>query len=907
MNKSKSKEKNDQNIKKDIEENNSYLDNYLNYLKISGSDKLEEVDNDAHIQQCIIFSKTLQQEIDSNIGKEINKFFNLILTENKEGEPLKVNIAIANKNYKEKNIKNIDKQINYILNYKFTSELVLNNDMGENISIILATIYQKIHDNYKFNTFKDLVEKINNYDLFERDILKEYLITEENQRRESVYNSPVKPDYEIKKFFNSPKKVIKTNTSITASTKFKSRMSYIKKDKVMYEFKEKKSDKKLPFPIEMLILKRKFNAIKKLKLIISNNISKKDKNIFDSDSFNDKDNSYINISFDSNFSERNLKQKDIKNNIFVLLNLNWLFPQLIEIEIDLSNDNIIKDQINIYKSGLKYFSKILKRNLKNTDYSQNKAKKINYDPLHGSIFANYFQLDEDEGENSYESDESYSLKVNTVQEEENIFNLNNENIIKIKNYLEENQYNNFDKLIKRYESTFQMIIIYAFFMSQIPRLLICNFTIPFNFENEILRMLQKNQIYLPDFNLLSFLSEAKMIRITIDFNSLDNKAFQEVLSLLFKNNDLRICQLNFFPSENYFIPELMLKLLQESNPNFKISSVKKYDKSILGKLEPYDDIDIFLLRKLSENFESNINKLFQTICIRSTVDELSLIFNVPSLLKKIDFYLMVILKFILNLFIAIDNMKLNLKTFNLQTSNFYFDNNKYPFLEDFLDKIYIYINNEIQISKLTCQMKFINITNIYRIIPYNVTQLSLGELDLKTFIYFTEYITSSDFSVHSQLIRLKINLSNILLNIDECYIYLIKLLTEYPKGLKDIGINTHLIIKKKQIDSLLKQMDYNTIENIFLNFNKKSLERKEFDMIKKEFFFVNNEDILNNDNYLKIFFINRTHKSNMFIMNNIMNHLSLKYNKKFMDYEIFRMLEKFICTKEKKKYMIQFT
>ena len=199
MNKSKSKEKNDQNIKKDIEENNSYLDNYLNYLKISGSDKLEEVDNDAHIQQCIIFSKTLQQEIDSNIGKEINKFFNLILTENKEGEPLKVNIAIANKNYKEKNIKNIDKQINYILNYKFTSELVLNNDMGENISIILATIYQKIHDNYKFNTFKDLVEKINNYDLFERDILKEYLITEENQRRESVYNSPVKPDYEIKK------------------------------------------------------------------------------------------------------------------------------------------------------------------------------------------------------------------------------------------------------------------------------------------------------------------------------------------------------------------------------------------------------------------------------------------------------------------------------------------------------------------------------------------------------------------------------------------------------------------------------------------------------------------------------------------------------------------------------------
>ena len=142
-----------------------------------------------------------------------------------------------------------------------------------------------------------------------------------------------------------------------------------------------------------------------------------------------------------------------------------------------------------------------------------------------------------------------------------------------------------------------MIILYAFFISKIPRLLFCNFTIPFNFENEILRMLQLHQIYLSDFNLLSFLSEAKMIRITIDFNSLDNKAFQEVLSLLFKNNDLRVCQLNFFPSENYFIPELLLKLLQDCNSNYKISAINKYDKIKFGTIEPHEDVDIFLFKK----------------------------------------------------------------------------------------------------------------------------------------------------------------------------------------------------------------------------------------------------------------------------------------------------------------------
>ena len=906
----KSKEINEKKIKKGKDDYISDIGNYLNYLKITGQDKIEELDNEAYVQQCMMFSSTLAQENEDNIGKEINKFFNLILTENKEGEPLKVNIAMSNRFNKEKVI---DNQINYILNKNFDSELVLDEEMSENIATILTIIYQKIQSKFKFNSYQAFVNKINNYNLFERDILKDYLITEEESRqRNMALNSPAKPDYEINRFLStSPTKSRKTvpipdnSSKKNISTKIKNRNSTLNKTKIIYEFREKNSDKNLGFPIEILILKRKFQTIKKIKLMISNSVSRSKKNIFDSESFSDKDNSFINVSFSSNLSEINLKQKDIQNIIFVLLNLNWLFFNIIEIEIDLSNDNIIKEQILLYKSSLKHFSKLLKRNIKNTDYSQNKIKKINYDPLHGSIFENYVQLDEDEDEDSYSSSGSYSLKVNAFQKDDNIFNLNDEQKVSNTNF-EENQIESFDNLIKKYQYTLQMIIISAFFMSKIPNLFFCNFTIPFNFENEILRMLQIHQIYIADFNLLSFLSDAKMIRITIDFNSLDNKAFQEVLSLLFKNNNLRICQLNFFPSENYFIPELLLKLLQECNSNYKLASLNN-DKSILGKIEPHEDIDIFLFKKLSEYFESNINKLFLTLCIKSTVEELSLIFNVPSLLKKIDFYLRIILKFILNIFISIDNMKLNLKTFNLQTSNFFFDGNKYPFLLDFLDKIYIFSNSELNLTKLTCQMKFKNITNIYRIIPYNVMQLSIGELDYETFIYFIEYITSSQFSTHSNLLKLKINLSNSLLDIDNAYEYLIKLFTEYPKGLKEIGINTQFIINKEQIDFLLKQMDYNTLENIFFNFNKLSLDEKGFESIKNDIFIACNENVLNNNNYMKLYFTKRTIKSTAFIMSNIMNNLSIKYNKFFMDYNIFKNMEKYICEKEEKKYMIKFT
>ena len=905
MNKSKSKEINDKNIKIHTKRLNSESNSYLNYLKINGQNRLEEIDDDSYIEQSNNFSSNMVKENENNIGKEINKFFDLILPENKEVEPLKVNIAISNR-YKEKNV---NRQINDILNQKFKEELVLNDEISENISAILISAYQKIQNKFKFNSFDDFVSKINNFNLLERDILKDYLIKEElNKKKSNFINSPVKLDYEIKRFLTtSTGKIRKLSANSATSSKYKN-SGQNKKDKIMYEFKEQKKDKNLPFPIEMLILKRKFDTIKKLKLIVSYSRSKKDKNIFDSSSFSDKPGSGMNISFSSNCSEKNLRKDDVQNNIFVLLNLRWLFPNLIEIEIDLSNDNIIKEQIDIYKSSLKYFSKLLKRSLKNTDYSQNKITKINYDPLHGSIFSNYFQLEEEE-EISYESNESLDLKFNDFQEEKsnsnNIETMNSTK--KINKTLEDNLLKDFDNLTINYQYTFQMIILYAFFMSKIPQLFFCNFTIPFNFENEILHMLQKHEIIVTDFNLLSFLSDAKMIRITIDFNSLDNKAFQEVLSLLIKNNNLSICQLNFFPSENYFIPELLLKLLQESNPNYKLAELKKYDKMKLGKIEPHEDVDIFLFKKLSEYFEININRLFQTLYLKSTVTDLSLVFNIPSILKKLDFYLMVIIKFILNILISIDNMKLNLTAFNLQTSNLFFDNNKYPFLEDFFDNIYIYKNFELKLSKLTCQMKFINVKNLYRIIPYNITQLSLGELDLTTFIYFTEYITSSEFSVHSNLIRMKINLSNSLLKSEECYKYLLLLITEYPKGLKEIGINSHLIISKDKFDYLLKQMDYNTIENFFMNFNKLSLDEDGFQEIKKEIYFINTDNILNNENYMKLFYVKRTSKSTNFIMSILMNNLSHKYNKNFMDYNIFKTIEKFRCVNEEKQYIIRFT
>ena len=89
-------------------------------------------------------------------------------------------------------------------------------------------------------------------------------------------------------------------------------------------------------------------------------------------------------------------------------------------------------------------------------------------------------------------------------------------------------------------------------------------------------------------------------------------------------------------------------------------------------------------------------------------------------------------------------------------------------------------------------------------------------------------------------------------------------------------------------------------------FSKKSLNNEEYEKIKSDVFYMSHEQALNNENYLKIFFVKRTIKSINKIKNNIMMNLSSKYNRKFMDYNIFKNLEKYICNNCIKNYIIQF-
>ena len=126
---------------------------------------------------------------------------------------------------------------------------------------------------------------------------------------------------------------------------------------------------------------------------------------------------------------------------------------------------------------------------------------------------------------------------------------------------------------------------------------------------------------------------------------------------------------------------------------------------------------------------------------------------------------------------------------------------------------------------------------------------------------------------------------------DQCFHIFARLFKDYPKNLKDLKLYTSLSAEFPQIKKLFSVADYNTIENIFLKLNIVSK------INKKE-----NKNI--NNNSIKLHFVKR----NLKIINLILklaNGLSKKINNKFMDYNIFCGIEKFMAPNENKNVIIQ--
>ena len=119
----------------------------------------------------------------------------------------------------------------------------------------------------------------------------------------------------------------------------------------------------------------------------------------------------------------------------------------------------------------------------------------------------------------------------------------------------------YEELVLKYKEVYEMIIVFSYFISTIKNLCVSSMIIPDCFKREILTCFIQNQVLLVNYNFFSFFSKiSNLVHFTIDFNCLDMATFENLIGFIFKNKTLNTLQMSFFPPEEYFSQEMLLKL-----------------------------------------------------------------------------------------------------------------------------------------------------------------------------------------------------------------------------------------------------------------------------------------------------------------------------------------------------------
>ena len=826
--------------------------NFIKYLKINPSSHFDLLSEKEYSKELNNLPKIFNENIGVNEDK-IKKFFNNILPESKEGDILKINFALSSGCKKHK--KAAQQSLNDIMNMKENSYLILSKDLASKLSQIIKEIFRRIKKYSNIKTYEELL--INTKDFLYKggNIITKFMV----EKKENVF--PQK-----RAMFDF---IDNSSNVYIDKSKSKINKTFQEKKTIFFQFKDIKEEKKNNLPAEMRCLIKKFSTIKNLKLSINNNKSS------------------------NKLEEFNLDLIDIQNIIIILYNSEWLFQNLLEIEIDLSNDSLLRNQFEIQYQNLRNLSELLNRDINISVYHFGLGKNAIFNPYQLSNFYSSFpKLQKDNFLYVYQNiNDEHILTYDFENEnDEEMPEIGNEEFINNKKYI------------------LEIIVVYAYFLLKIKNIRICYLKHPINYREEIIKTLKNDKIYLDEFNILGFFKENFIHHFTIDFNSLDSQSFQKVLNFISLNGLMKICRINFFESEEYFKSEILYKILQINESKYQDINKDnfKYDDNNkdIYDLKPNENLGDYILRKLFNNFKENISNFFYLISMRTNISELSLIFDIPKILFNHNNYITIILKLILNLLSFINSPISNLGILSIQAESLILNGRNNIYLVEFFDKLNLYNNINSKIKSLTFQCKFYHIINIHKLIPYGIEYLSIGSFDLETFINFTNYLTSVDFSETSKLKKLQINLNNSIFKYEQCKEYLERLLIEHPRNLTQISIYTNISIAYKDLKELLLKSNYNIIENIYFCFNKASLKDKEGykDKLKLEEY---NHNIIIDRNFIDLYYAKRKKKNTKMILE-LMTLVSLKFNKSFSDYNIFLNIEKFVESNTKKINVVEF-
>ena len=756
----------------------------INYLCISSSNKFKIMDNMHLALVNDNFQKSLGVLEENAFGNFFQLFFNKIFPIKTNSDLYFQNIFLVDKYfsyYQIREMTDISESMNFMLNYDYNGEFSLNKEMIEHIGNILVYGFDKIKNKFKLyliKSYADFKEKLENVKFHQIDLLNEY------------YNQ----EFFLKK---------------------KNKDSNKKMQKYVY-FKEPFTDsdgnvlgKESKFlPNELILLLNKLQYIKTLSINIENVFS--------------------DINNNAKVTLETIKY------LIILINIQWILPNILVVNFNVSNMKFSNSLIDIM--SLKLSQEIKKVNIyeRKTYYSMNeiptynnydlilKQKSSNSSKANNDILEQNLNLEIDSSD-----DEEYSIKDNNKKEISNEDNNIIENKKLTKKDMIKGIYTNY---LNKYNKVLDLIIITTYYIRILDKLHALNMKCPDVFSSEI-RECYNSINNTKEINFLNLLVDVDHLNILdIEFNSLDFINFEKILGLINANSNLSSLKLIFFSFDKFYSPGGIFKILSDINdPNLSMDLLSKnqnFENSVLNQ---------FFLDKFQKNLE------ILSILLRNrhkSLNELSLLLDIPTLILNNDNYILSLIKFIINVFIFFCFDKNQIKIFKLIAPLINLDNRKTIFLNNLFGKVTP--DNLNNVHTLILQFNFYKMNNIINLLSANLTTLSIGNFDLDTFSSFVTKITSDEFLKESKLVNIKIVLNENIIEYDgiikDCFL---KLLQKYPKNLLNFDILTNIKINCEQLHEIIVLIKKSYVNKFIITFNEES-ETAIKEIIKKDLTYVVN-------------------------------------------------------------------
>ena len=781
----------------------------VEYFCIDSSNEFKIMDDMHRALVHDNYQKILHSSDESVYGNVFNFFFNKII-------PIKSNIDLYSQNLsllekylsmnQIKEIKDISNSMNFLLNHNFNNEFFLTKEITENIGTILFYGFSKLKSKFKLYLIKshaDFKEKIERIKFHQVDLINEY------------YNLELLENKSNKKL---PKYIYRKDPFVTNDGRV-----FCKENKLL--------------PNEIILLVNKLQYIKTLTFKIDDIYNANDKNINNNN--------------------------DIILYLIILLNVQWLLPNILVVNFDLTNNALSNALIDIM--SLKLNQEIQGINIfeKRTFYPNNqisyskiynfemmikyKEKEIKDEEIKNKKGDNIIQLFH---EIKRKRNKQFNQKNNNVKKPdtnkemlsfgdsendssdgeyhdyENYNDNNDEDEKKMNNDIIKELYNNY---IYKHTKELDMIIITASFIRIWNKLHALNIKCPDIYNSEIKESFcLKNIKMYNDLSFLNLLTEIKKLNIlNIEFNCLDYINFVKILGLISSNINLSTLRLIFFSNDKFYSPGGIYKLLKDLNS----PSLIQINKNIIKKKQTqnlkttdFDQVilNYYLLEKLQHNLETLCSMVKHH---RKTLTEFAIVLNLPTILINNGRYNLSLIKFIINILIFLAFDKHEIKVIKIISPLLKLDPRRNPIINDLLNKIteIQHKKNLLNVHTLYLQLDLCHMDNIINLITKNLNTINIGNLDLPTFYSLVDKITSEEFINESKLINIKIVLQGSITKYDDkMREYILKLFKYNAKNLATMELITKLKVNYEDLCEIVKEIKKNYVNKYLITFNEYS-------------------------------------------------------------------------------------